>query len=524
MNQIGRRTFLKELGIISGTAMGFSALDPIWVHAAGATLRYGVNSRDIRRLDPMAGPNSNDKTVLAAIFNGLVRTTPGEVNAERLEPDLAESWESSKDLKTWTFKLRKGVEFHQGYGEFTSADVIFSLERAKDKKTNVYYKSYQPFGKIEALDKHTVRVHLKSPQTALFLLPTVLDWQAGMVLSKKAAEKLGDKLKTTPVGTGPYEFNEYISQEKLVLLRNENYFRGKPGFEKVEFRMLPDPSSRTLAFKAGELDIMDVDREQRSIDQVKGSGVVIESFGPASVHKLHIDRNRKPLNDLRVRQAIAYAINRDDIVRFIGQDVAEALYSVIPAQFVGGLDPVPEKLKYNHDPARAKKLLAEAGVPNGFSIDPVYISERPQFRRPMEIIQNQLGQVGIKINLSVIAHPAWHTKNDEGSNPLVLRAATRFPTANFVLEEFFLGGGKRNFSHFSAADAELKRAQAETNLEIQKKLWREAQIKILEDVAAVPTHILNTVVARKAKVDLGFTKLEASLSGGLPIKWNARLT
>jgi peptide/nickel transport system substrate-binding protein len=472
----------------------------------------------------MAGPNSNDKTVLAAIFSGLVRTTPGQVNAERLEPDLAERWESSKDLKTWTFALRKGVEFHKGYGEFTSGDVIFSLERAKNKTTNVYYKSYQPFDKIEAMDKHTVRIHLKSPQTALFLLPTVLDWQAGMVLSKKAAEKLGDKLKTTPIGTGPYAFDEYIPQEKLVLVRNESYFRGKPGFEKIEFRMLPDPSSRTLAFKAGELDIMDVDREQRAINQVKGAGVVIESFGPANVHKLHIDRTRKPLNDLRVRQAIAYAINRNDIVRFIGQDIAEPLYSVIPAQFVGGLDPVPAKLKYDHDPARAKKLLVEAGLPNGFSIDPVFISERPQFRRPMEIIQNQLAQVGIKINLSVVAHPAWHSKNDEGSNPLVLRAATRFPTANFILEEFFLGGGKRNFSRFSGADDELKRAQAETDLQVQKKLWREAQIKILEDLAAVPTHLLNTVVARKAKVDLGFAKLESSLSGGLPIKWNAHLT
>ena len=524
MNQIDRRTFFKELGIIGGTALGLSALDPAWIHAAGGTLRYGVNSRDIRRLDPMAGPNSNDKTVLAAIFSGLVRTTPGQVNAERLEPDLAERWESSKDLKTWTFALRKGVEFHKGYGEFTSGDVIFSLERAKNKTTNVYYKSYQPFDKIQAMDKHTVRIHLKSPQTALFLLPTVLDWQAGMVLSKKAAEKLGDKLKTTPIGTGPYAFDEYIPQEKLVLVRNESYFRGKPGFEKIEFRMLPDPSSRTLAFKAGELDIMDVDREQRAINQVKGAGVVIESFGPANVHKLHIDRTRKPLNDLRVRQAIAYAINRNDIVRFIGQDIAEPLYSVIPAQFVGGLDPVPAKLKYDHDPARAKKLLVEAGLPNGFSIDPVFISERPQFRRPMEIIQNQLAQVGIKINLSVVAHPAWHSKNDEGSNPLVLRAATRFPTANFILEEFFLGGGKRNFSRFSGADDELKRAQAETDLQVQKKLWREAQIKILEDLAAVPTHLLNTVVARKAKVDLGFAKLESSLSGGLPIKWNAHLT
>lgn len=524
MNQIDRRAFLKELGFLGSAAVGMKILDPSWVYASGTTLTYGVNSRDIRRLDPMSGPNSNDKTVLAAIFNGLVRPVPGEVNAERLQPDLAESWESSKDLKTWTFKLRKGVEFHQGFGEFSADDVVFSLERAKDKKTDVYYKSYSQIGKIQALDKHTVRLQMKSPHTAISLLPNLLDFQAGMVMSKKAAEKLGDKLKTTPIGTGPYMFKEHIAQEKLVLVRNDGYFRGKPGFEQLVFRMLPDPSSRTIAFKAGELEVMDVDREQRAIDQVKGSGVVIESFGPASVHKLHMDRNRKPLNDLRVRQAIAYAINRDDIVRFIGGDVARPLYSVIPADFVGGLDPVPENLKYKHDPAKAKKLLAEAGVAGGFTIDPVYISERPQFRRPMEIIQNQLAKVGITINLSVIAHPAWHTKNDEGSNPLVLRAATRFPTANFILEEYFLGGGKRNFSRFSGADRELKQAQAETDLAVQKKLWAAAQIKILEDMAALPTHVLNTIVARKSNVKLGFENLQSSLSGGMPIKWNARFT
>ena len=522
MDHIDRRRFLIELGILSGSALGLSGLNPTWVHAAGTTLRYGINSRDIRRLDPMAGPNSADKTVLAAIFSGLVRPTPGEVNVERLQPDLAESWESSKDLKTWTFQLRKGVEFHQGYGEFTASDIVFSLSRARNKATNVYYKSYRPLDKIETLDKHTVRIHLKSPQTALSLLPTLLDWQAGMVMSKKASEKLKGQFRTTPIGTGPYVFSEFIPQEKLVLTRNENYFRGKPGFEQVEFRMLPDRSSRTIAFKAGELELMDVDREQRAIDQVKGPGVAIESFGPASVHKLHIDRNRKPLNDLRVRKAIAHAINRDDIVRFIGGDVAEVIYSVIPPDFVGGLETVPEELKYNYNPAESKKLLAAAGLPNGFSIDPVYISERDQFRRPMEIIQNQLAQVGIKINVSVVAHPAWHTKNDEGSNPLILRAATRFPTANFILEEFFLGGGKRNFSRFSGADAELKRAQAETDLEVQKKLWREAQIKILEDMAALPTHILNTVVARKTNVDLGVAKLQSSLSGGLPIKWDTK--
>ena len=116
MKDIGRREFLRGLGIISGASVGAKLFNPYWVYAAGATLTYGISSRDIRRLDPMSGPNSADKTVLAPIFSGLVRTQPGEVNAERIEGDLAESWESSKDLKIWTFKLRQGVEFHQGFG------------------------------------------------------------------------------------------------------------------------------------------------------------------------------------------------------------------------------------------------------------------------------------------------------------------------------------------------------------------------------------------------------------------------
>lgn len=523
MKQVDRRTFLKGIGILGGTALGLGALTPFEVQARASVLRYGINARDIRRLDPMAGPNSVDKTVLDHVYNGLVRPVPGVVNPEQLEPDLAESWESSKDLKAWTFHLRRGVEFHGGFGEFTSDDIVFSLDRAKHKKTNRYYKSYRNFAEIEALDKYTVRIHLKKPASALSFLPTVLDWQAGMVMSRKAVDKLGKKIKNNPIGTGPFVFKEHIPQERLVLIRNDNYFRGKPKIEQIVFRFLPDSSSRTLAFKAGELDIMEVVREQRSIDQVKDSDVIVESYGPPTVMKLHMDSRRKPLNDLRVRQAIAYAVNRDEIIKFIGGDVAKPLYSVVPPMFVGGLQEVPENLKYHHNPEKAKKLLAEAGLPDGFTLDPVFITERGFYRRPMELIQNQLRQVGIKIGLNVIAHPSFHKKNDEGSNPLILRAATRFPVASLILEEFFLGGGKRNFSHFSGADAEIKRAQGETDLEVQKKLWGEAQIKVLEDLAAFPTHYLNSITARKSYVNLGFKRLDSALCICIPIKWNARL-
>ena len=523
MKHVDRRTFLKGMGVLGGAAFGLGAFNPFEAQAQASVLRYGLNARDIRRLDPMAGPNSVDKTVLEHIYSGLVRPLPGVANPEQLEPDLAESWEHSKDLKTWTFRLRRGVEFHKGFGEFTSDDIVFSLNRTKSKKTNRYYKSYRNFGKIEALDKYTVRIHLKKPASALSFFPTVLDWQAGMVMSRKAVEKFGKKIGSNPVGTGPFIFQEHIPQEHLILVRNKNYFRGTPKIEKIIFRFLPDSSSRTLAFKAGELEITEVVREQRAIDQVKASNVIVESYGPPTVMKLHMDRRRKPLDDIRVRQAIAYAINRDDIIKFIGGEVATPLYSVIPAPFVGGLQDVPEKLKYTYNPAMAKKLLAEAGLPNGFTLDPVFITERDFLRRPFELMQDQLRKVGINIKLNVIAHPAWHKKNDEGSNPLVFRAATRFPVASLILEEFFLGGGKRNFSHFSGADAEIKRAQGETNTEVQKKLWQEAQIKILEDLAAYPTHYLNAVTARKSNVDLGFKKVDSALCICIPIKWNARL-
>ncbi|MFQ5541784.1 MAG: ABC transporter substrate-binding protein, partial [Candidatus Binatia bacterium] len=259
------------------------------------------------------------------------------------------------------------------------------------------------------------------------------------------------------------------------------------------------------------------------IDQVKGPGVVIEAFGPPTVMKLHIDRRRKPLSDIKVRQAIAYAINRKEIVQFIGKGVADPLYSVIPSDFIGGLQEAPANLKYDYNPEKAKKLLAEAGLPNGFTLGPVFISEKAMFRRPMELIQNQLSKVDIKIKVNVIAHPAWHRKNDEGSNPLVLRAATRFPTANFILEEFFSLGAKRNFSHTTVADAILKRAKGETDPEAQKELWRQAQIKILEDLAAYPTHATKNIIARKSYVDLGFRNLISDLCICVPIKWNARL-
>ena len=130
-----------------------------------------------------------------------------------------------------------------------------------------------------------------------------------------------------------------------------------------------------------------------------------------------MDRKRKPLDDLKVRKAIAHSINRDALVQFIGPDVASPLYSVIPPSFVGALQDVPAELRYDFNPEKAKQLLADAGLPKGFNLNPVFISEKPMFRRAFEVLQNQLAQVGIGVNLNVIAPSRLAQEERRGKQP-----------------------------------------------------------------------------------------------------------
>ena len=474
--------------------------------AAQMTLRVGSGGADIAKLDPHRATSTNDKTVVGWMFNALVRFPPGSADPKTIEPDLAERWDRSPDGLTWTFHLRPGVKFHGSWGELTAEDVAYSLKRAADPKRSSFAGAYTAIADVVAIDPKTVRITLKHPVPSL--LGLVANYHGGNIVSRKAAEELGDKYAAQPVGTGPFAFAEHVTQQHVKLVAHEGYFRGRPKLDGVNLRFIPSDSGRELAFASGELDLFYAKREQRWVTAARRRpDTIVDIFSPDEFRTVHINRTIAPLDDVRVRRAIAHGISVQEILRFVGTDVAIAGCSVVPPGYLGEDCPAGG---YKFDQARAKALLAEAGHGSGLTLK-VVVSNISAQLPIMEVIQAQLGKIGIKLDMSVVDHPTYHAQIRTNASALVFYGAARFPVADSYLTEFYHSDaivGRptaiTNFSHCTVADAEIVSARAEPDDAKQLALWKTAQQKIHEDVCAVPLFGLLQVWARSPRLDLGY--------------------
>jgi len=482
---------------------------------AETTLNIGMAAADIGQIDPHRATTTQDKPVVSWICNGLVRFKPGSASLEELEPDLAETWDKTADGKTWTFHLRHGVKFHGDWGELTADDVVYSLKRAADPKTSSFSSDYAVVDTIEAVDPYTVKIVLKKPIPAL--LGLVANYHGGNVVSKKAAEALGADFRTKPVGTGPFVISEYKSNESLTLVANKAYFRGVPKIDKIVYRFIPADASRDLAFISGELDVVYGGQDQRWVDRMtKEPGVVVDIVKPSELSLLHLNETMKPLDDIRVRQAIAYAIDRKQIAAFKGASTAVPAVSVVPTGYLG----TDENAKlFPYDLAKSKELLKEAGYPNGVAVKVIQTS-LPTMLTSMQIVQSQLKKAGIDLQFEVVDHQSYHAQIRKDLSGATYYSAARFPVADVYLRQFFYSPstvGKPtavvNLSHCSVADAEIDAAAIETDVDKQKALWKEAQAKIINDVCAVPLYEQLQVWAHKTNVDFGY-KFDAAIHLG----------
>lgn len=484
---------------------------PVLASAQETVLRVAGNG-DVSTLDAHRASATNDKTVVGWIYNGLVRFKPGSADPQDLEPDLAERWETSPDGKVWTFHLRKGVKFQGDWGTLSADDVVYSLQRSADPKRSTFSSDFASIDKVEKLDDLTVRVTLKYPDVNF--LGRVSNYHGGNIVSRKAAEELGDKFGTRPVGTGPFAFVEQVTQQYVKLAANPDYFRGKPKIDTIMIRSIPSDSARELAFTSGEIDLMYARREQRWVDSARRrGGTNVEIFQPGEFRLLHINRTQPPLDDIRVRRAIAAAINVDDLVRFVGKDVGPKGCSVVPPGYLGE----DCSVRYGFDLAKARTLLAEAGHKDGITVKAIVsnISAQQPF---MEIIQAQLAKAGIKLEMQVVDHATYQSQTRKDLSGLVFYGAARFPIADTYLSEFFHSRAivgtptaATNFSHCAIADKEIEQARTAADAATQKALWKQAQAKIMEDVCAVPLFELRQVWARNDKLDFGY-ELKGSMN------------
>jgi peptide/nickel transport system substrate-binding protein len=507
---------MRPFGIFGAAAVALAAALTLGgVAHAEKVLTVGMAAADLGSLDPHRTATTPDKAVIGWMFNGLVRFKPGTMDPEQIEPDIAERWESSPDKLTWTFHLRKGVQFNNGFGELTAEDVAFSLKRAADPKISSFSSDYASIESVEAPDPATVRIKLKHQVPTL--LGVLTNFQGGNIVSKKAVEQLGDDYRVKGVGTGPFALEDYKANQQLTLAANKAYFRGAPKIDRIVYRYIPSDATRDLAYTSGEIDLIFGRQDEKWAARMKEvEHTVVDVFRPAELMAMHLNTTKKPLDDLRVRQAIASAVNRAEIVKFKGPLVTVPAVSVIPAGYLGTDDKVPLP---PYDPQKAKKLLAEAGHPNGLTIQVVQTS-LPAMLYTMEIVQAQLKKVGIDLQLNVVDHPTFHQQIRKDLSDIVMYAAGRFPVADVYLTQFFHSRSivgtptaVTNFSHCNDADADIDQARTETDPEKQKALWKTAQHKLVDKVCAVPLYEQLQVWAHRDKLDYGY-KLDGSLTLG----------
>jgi peptide/nickel transport system substrate-binding protein len=378
---------MKRLAAIALTA---SMLLPITTAIAAAADLIVGRSASTTAMDP--GFLRESATIVDNIFDTLVMRD----KEMKLVPGLALSWKATDDT-TWEFKLREGVKFHNGEA-FDAEAVKFTLDRVLDPAAKSPTVSYvRTIASVEVVDPLTVRIKTTSPDP---LLPTRMSRYPAYIVPPKYVKEVGnDKFATHPVGTGPYKFTEFVPDQHVILEANKDYWRGSPSIDKVTWRAIPDGTARITALLTGEVDLIEnvpvdiapmiKDSADADLVQVKNGGLTIY---------LGLAMKEKPLDNVKVRQALDMAIDRKSIVNNILQGMASPRGTQVGAADFGYKDfPVTA-----FDPAKAKALLAEAGFPNGFSIKMQSTHRYMKDGEVAQAIAQQFGDIGVKIDQEVL--------------------------------------------------------------------------------------------------------------------------
>ncbi|MBV9834680.1 MAG: ABC transporter substrate-binding protein [Alphaproteobacteria bacterium] len=483
-------------------------------------MTFALAARGPNSLEPAYVVQGADNWVNVQIFDTLVRPEDGTfaVTPGEFKPSLAESWTSSADGRTWTFQLRKGVKFHGGYGEMTSDDVKFTFERLLDPKKPV---DRQPLymGTIESVTADgpsTIVFKLKRPDP--LFCGTILYTRGGCIVSRKAVTERGDKHTMNPIGTGAFEFDRVDPATGVFLKAFPEHWEGPPGIPRLHFQYILDTTARTLALLAGKTDMIEGVRAPGWIPsiQARKKDLIFDMTAPGSINTLHMNMTRKPFDDIRVRQALRYAIDKEAIAKSLAP-MGKTMIGLMPPTYAGAVteDELPPELRYKHDPDRAKKLLAEAGFPTGFSFSN-YMSTREDYSSNMLIVQEQLRKVGINIDMQMIDHTTYHLNIRKNLNTLVMFSSSYPPALSQIfidqvakdsaVKEDRTGG--INFSHYGAVmpgiDDTLATLDNEPSFEAIVKSVKKIEVQLLRDLPVISLGSLSFVVVRNPRIDLGY--------------------
>ncbi|MBN9202004.1 MAG: ABC transporter substrate-binding protein [Microbacterium chocolatum] len=508
---MNKRTALGAASLVAAlTLAGCSAGESVDIDGAdsvdGDVLIAAIGGEP-DQLDPQRTSSYFAFEVLENVFDTLV--APDE-NLE-MQPALAESWEVSDDQLTWTFDLRDGVTFHDG-SEFTSEDVVYSYRRIIDEQLANAWK-FAAITDIAAPDDDTVVITVAQPTPNLL---SNLGGFKGMAIAQQENVESGD-IPTAPIGTGPFSVTGYSSGDRITLAANSDYWGGAPELAGVEYRFISEPATALAALRAGDIHWTDVVPPQQ-VSELESDDTVQLGLTPSSDYwYLALNEAREPWSDVRVRQALAYAIDRDAIVQAVSYGTAALNQLAIPEQSVW----YTAYDEYSTDLDTAQALLDEAGFTGG-TLDLLATSDYPETVTAAQIIASNLEPLGIDVEIRQPDFSTWLDEQNTGNFDMLMMGWL----GNIDPDDFYYAqhhtDGASNAQKYSNAevDALLDAGRIETDPEARKELYAEAATIIADEVSYI--YLYNPSVIQVWSPDVtGYTTRadrairfdEASLAG-----------
>jgi peptide/nickel transport system substrate-binding protein len=417
--------------------------------------------------------------ILYALHDAMVKPMPGNPAA----PSLAESWSLSPDGLVYEFVLRKGVKFHNG-DLVTAEDVKFSLERYRGA-------SHKPLKErvaaIETPDPSRVRIRLKKawPDFMTFYLNAT---GAAWIVPKKYVEKVGDEgFKKAPIGAGPYRFVSFTPGVELVLEAFDQYWRKTPNVKRLVFKAIPDEATRLAALKRGEVDIAYAIRGALAEDLQRTPGLTLKPNVGLATHWVYFTEQwdpKSPWSDRRVRLAANHAIDRQAINEADALGHARIIGSIIPSSFEFYWQPPG----YGYDPAKAKRLLVEAGYPNGFDAGDYFCDAA--ITNIGEPVVNYLNATGIRVKLRPIERAAYFQGFAEKKyKGLIHGASGAFGNAATRIDAFIVGGGTYAYGSYADIDGLFQEQAAELDPRRRAATLERIQQLVHEKAMVAPIYL-----------------------------------